>query len=322
MTTSQIGRSSTTRRQLAAAAAGMATAGLVLAACSSSGGPAADRVLHGTPHQIVLAAVDATESADSAAIDISISVKGTPSFGGLGGLGGASTGSSSSADRPIDVTISGHGMFSFAQKTGDMTVDVPSLGTSPATSIEVRRIGQDIYLKSPKLSQVAGGKTWVHVNLSQYLQSQGQSQSGSPLGGLSQGLSDGDPTEILALLKQLGAQVTEVGPGQVDGVATIEYQGVLDLSGGTTGSTLISPQIAQGFGLTSIPVDVWVDGQGRARRVSTSLSIFGITIKAQEQLGSFGTPVSVSAPPADQVADGSGLLQGGQLGNLLGGTSG
>lgn len=322
MTTSQIGRSPT-RRHLAAVAATMATAGLVLAGCSSSGGPAANRVLHGTPHQIVLAAVDATESADSAAIDISISVTGTPSFGGLGGLGGASTGSSSSAGRPIDITISGHGVFSFAQKTGDMTVDVPSLGTSPATTIEVRRIGQDIYLKSPKLSQVAGGKTWVHVDLSQYLQSQGQgqSQSGTPLGGLSQGLSDGDPTQILGLLKQLGAQVTEVGPGQVDGVATTEYQGVVDLSGGTTGSTIISPQIAQGFGLTSIPVDVWVDGQGRARQVSTSLGIFGITIKAQEQLGSFGTPVSVSAPPADQVADGSGLLHSGQLGNLLGGSS-
>jgi hypothetical protein len=51
--------------------------------------------------------------------------------------------------------------------------------------------------------------------------------------------------------------------------------------------------------------------------VATSFTVIGLTVKAQEELGSFGTPVSVSAPPADEVADGSGLLQGGQLGNLF-----
>jgi hypothetical protein len=307
---------SATRRSLLVSAAGAVALGLVLAACSSS--PAASKGPQGTPHQIVLAAVDSTEAANSATVDLTISVTGSPSLGGLGGLGGASSGGSSSASAPIDVTISGHGVFSFTQKTGDMTVDLPSLGAHRPTSIEVRRIGPDLYLHAPQLSAADGGKPWVHVDLSQYEQSQGQSSLN--LGGLSQGLSDGDPTKILALLKQLGAQVTQVGSGQVGGVATTEYEGVLDLSGGTTGSTIVSPQIAQAFGLTSIPVDVWIDQQGRARQVSTSLSVFGITIKAREQLGSFGTPVAVSAPPADQTADGSSLLRGGQLGNLLGGS--
>ena len=313
MTTSQRG-SLDRRRTLTGAAVGAAALGLLLSACSSGSGPAADTRPHGTPHQIVLASVSSTEAANSAAVDLSISVTGTPSLGGLGALGGSSGGSGGSAHAPLNIQITGQGVYSFAQKVGDMTVDIPAIGGSPGGSIEVRRIGQDVYVKAAQLPAVDGGKPWVHVLLSQF--EQGQSQSSNPFGSL----SDGDPTKILTLLQQLGAQVTEVGTSQIDGVATTEYQGVLDLAGGTTSSTIVNQQLAQALGLSSVPVDVWIDGQGRARQVSMSLSVFGLTVKAGEHLGSFGAPVSVSAPPADQVADGSSLIQNGKFGNLFGGS--
>ena len=303
------------RRAVVASAVGAAALGLVLSACSSGTGGTARTTPHGTPHQIVLASVDSTEAASSAVVDVSVSVTGTPSLGGLGALGGAS--SSSSAGSPLNIAITGHGVYSFTDKTGDMTIDIPAIDGKPAGSFEVRRIGQDVYVKAAQLPAVDGGKPWVHVPLSQFRQGQSQSQSSNPFANL----TDGDPTKILSLLQQLGAQVTQVGTAQIDGVGTTEYQGVLDLAGGTTSSTLISPQMAQALGISTVPVDVWIDGQGRARQVSTSLSVFGLTVKAQEHLGSFGTPVSVSAPPADQVADGSSLIGSGQLGSLFGGTA-
>ena len=302
------------RRTLIGGALGAAALGLVLSACSSGSGTAGGTTPHGTPHQIVLASVGSTEAANTAAVDVSISVTGTPSLGGLGALGGSSSSSAGPAGTPLNIDITGHGVFSFAQKAGDMTVDIPAIGTSPGGSIEVRRIGQDVYVKAAQLPAVDGGKPWVHVLLSQF--EQGQSQSSNPFGSL----SDGDPTKILALLQQLGAQVTQVGTSRIDGVATTEYQGVLDLAGGTTSSTIVSQQLAQALGLSSVPVDVWIDGQGRARQVSMSLSVFGLTVKAGEHLGSFGAPVSVSAPPADQVADGSSQIHNGKLGSLFGGS--
>jgi hypothetical protein len=267
------------------------------AAACGSGAPAAQSGK--SPRQAVLDAVSTTESAGSASITVAVSITGTPKIG------------AAASGQPLDLSITGQGACSFAQRTGQFSVNVPATGRSSATTIQFRQIGDDLYLSTPSLSTLDGGKPWVHVSVSQYEQRQGQSTG--PAGAL----STGDPTQVLQLLHQLGGSVTQVGAAQIDGASTTEYQGQIDLTGTTTGSTVVSQQFAQALGLQNIPVDVWVDDAGRARQVETSFSVLGLAIKAQERLGSFGTAVSVSAPAADQVADGSGLLQSGRLGNIL-----
>ena len=117
----------------------------------------------------------------------------------------------------------------------------------------------------------------------------------------------------------------------VGGVPTTEYRGTIDLSkalgqvagaapgtgaGGSGGSSL-SQGLAQAFGLGAIPVSVWVDNDGRARQVTMNMAIFGIHLDMTLGLSDFGESVTVTPPPADQVADGSSLLQGGQLPDIL-----
>jgi hypothetical protein len=264
---------------------------------------------------VVLAAVERTEAVDTAALDLDVSVSGTPAIAGL------LPSSSGTKPTPISFAITGQGLFDFRAKTGRMTVTVPAAEGSKGGTLELRLIGSDLYLSAPQLAGLDGGKPWIHVDVKQYLEK--QDQSAGPLGGF----SDGDPTQVLSMLRQLSGAVTEVGTANVDGVPTTEYQGTIDLtahSGGTsgsagaTGSTVVSPGIAQALGLSDLPVDVWIDSAGRARRVQTSFSIFGLTVMAREGFGSFGTPVTVTAPRADQVADGSSLLRSGQLDNLFG----
>lgn len=268
-----------------------------VAACGS-GTPTAQNGK--SPRQVLLDSVSTTESTGSAAITVTVSIVGTPKIGGASGSG-----------QPLDLSITGRGAYSFAQKTGQFSLTVPASGRSSATTIEFREIGDDLYLSAPSLAAIDGGKPWVHVSLSQYEQSQGQSTG--PAGAL----SSGDPTQVLQLLHQLGGSVTQVGSAEVGGTPTTEYQGQINLTSAMTGSTIVSRQLAQALGLENIPVDVWVDSSGRARQVETSFTILGLTVKAQEQLGSFGSAVSVTAPPADQVADGSGLLHNGRLGNIF-----
>lgn len=277
-------------------------AGLAVVGAACGGSPAASGAKHLSPHQALLASVGATEAADSAAIGISVSVSGTPSIGSLGGS------SSNGGGSPVSLTVSGQGLFSFVDKTGEMTLTIPSLGSGSAGTVQVRMIGSELYLDADALSALDGGKPWVEVDLSQFEQ---QAEGG--LGGL----ADGDPTEILGLLQQLAGSVTEVGPQNIDGTPTTEYKGTIDLAGGTTSSTIISKQLAQTLGLSAVPVEVWVDSAGRARQVATTFTVVGLTVTAQENLGSFGTPVSVSPPPPAQTADGSSLLQNGDLGHLL-----
>lgn len=289
-------------RRVATAALVSGALAALLAGCTNGASQGASSIAGLSPHKAVLASVQTTESASSASIGLSVSISGTPSISGAAASG-----------KPISIAITGHGVFSFTDRVGQISLTVPSLGHGAGGTLEVRLIGNDLYLSTPRLSAVDGGKPWIHVSASDFQKD--PSQSG-PIGAL----ADGDPTQILTLLKQLGASVTEVGQAQVGGVPTTEYQGTIDLTGGAgggAGSTALGHQLAQSLGLQSVPFDVWIDHAGRARQLRTSFKVIGLTVTAEEQLGSFGSAVSVTPPPADQTADGSTLLHSGQLGNLF-----
>jgi len=282
---------------------------LGLAACTGgAGAPSAAHPPTGSPHDVLLAAVTRTGST-SAHVELTVSVSGTPSLG---------LGSASSSAPTFNGTLGAAGDFDFASKTGQMTVTVPPLAGGPGATLQFRVVGQTVYLDVPGIESATGGKPWVELDLSSYEQAVG-SNSADPLGGA----TSGDPTQLLQMLSRIGAQVTEVGPATVDGVPTTEYQASIDLSkavGGTaTASTpgaQIGRQLAQSL-LGDIPVSVWVDIQGRARKVTMNLSVLGVHVDMTMGLSDFGEPVTVTPPPADQVADGNALLQGGQLGNIL-----
>jgi hypothetical protein len=74
--------------------------------------------------------------------------------------------------------------------------------------------------------------------------------------------------------------------------------------------------IVKSYGSASIPIDIWVDGDGRIVRMvtATNLDVNGQSVQSDVQVDyfDFGVPVDVTAPPAGQVADLGGL------GNTLG----
>jgi hypothetical protein len=62
----------------------------------------------------------------------------------------------------------------------------------------------------------------------------------------------------------------------------------------------------------TIPVDVWVDGAGRVRRETMSFSygkaLRGAQMAMTMNFSDFGSPVTVTVPPADQVQDVTSLI--------------
>ncbi|HUO48885.1 MAG TPA: hypothetical protein VMU09_08640 [Acidimicrobiales bacterium] len=286
---------------------------LGLAACTSSApGAAAAHPPAGTPHDVVLASVAKTGTT-SAHMTIAVTVSGTPSLG---------LGSSSSSAPSLHESIDASGDFNFVSKSGQMTMTLPSIAGGGTSTMEFRVVGQTAYLHLPAASSLVGDKPWIKVDLSSYEAAVG-SDSTDPLGGA----TSGDPTQFLQLLDKLGAQVTEVGAADVGGVPTTEYRGTIDLSkvlgqgagasGGAGAASSLTQGLAQAFGLGAIPVSVWVDNEGRARQVTMNMALFGIHLDMTLGLSDFGEAVTVTPPPADQVADGSSLLQGGQLKDIL-----
>lgn len=116
-----------------------------------------------------------------------------------------------------------------------------------------------------------------------------------------------DPSELFAMLQEAAGSMTVVGSDKVAGVDTTHYTGNIAVPG---------EQGSAGARSTSIPVDVWVDGEGRVARVQSTLASgtdIPISGKVTVDFHDYGKAVTINPPPAGQVKDLSealGLLGG------------
>ncbi len=129
------------------------------------------------------------------------------------------------------------------------------------------------------------------------------------------------PTRQLVYLRGVAGSVDKLGTGKVRGKQTTHYRAVVDLNKaaakGGPKTQRACGEIERQLGTSELPVEVWLDGQGRVRRflmsVTTPVSDTSSTgtdhHKARakttivEEFYGFGTPVEVNPPPSDQTAD-------------------
>jgi hypothetical protein len=203
------------------------------------------------------------------------------------------------------VAFDGKGLIDFAGKQADITIDAPG-----GQQIEERLLGKTVYVKLPPMATknpALAGKTWLKTDLDKAAQSAGLGSTGD---------STNDPTQILQMLSSVSDQVTTTGKEQVRGTDTTHYRAVVDLAKASQqqGNTPAQvDRLKQLLGTTTMPVDVWVDGDGLTRRLTFQLplpkaaaaqsGLSNAQMSATEEFYDFGTPVSVTAPPADQTQD-------------------
>jgi hypothetical protein len=174
--------------------------------------------------------------------------------------------------------------------------------------------GLIVYMRAPTLTQqLPGGKEWLKLDVQQLAKSRNLN-----LGQLQQ-LTQNDPTQLLEYLKAVSGKIDEVGSEDVRGVATTHYRAKVDLDkvadqvpAAARESVRASIRsLEQSLGTHELPVDVWVDAQNRVRRFSQHLTVaLGGDVDVTVDFFDFGTPVSVTTPPASQTTD---------LGQVLGG---
>lgn len=267
---------------------------LPLAACGGSSGVSADL------SSVAQAAVK-TEGAGTARIEVQFDAKGLPGLTGAAGF---------TAEGEVD----------YANGRSRMTMDLGSLGglLGPAAegkdlSFDVVVDGTTVYLRFPLLGDVVGkGKPWLKLDAESLAKASGQE-----LGDLGQ-LNQGDPTQTLAYLKAAG-DFDEVGTEDVRGVETTRYKGAIELSraidelpAGQRGQ--LEKLLEQG-GVTEIPAEAWIDGDGYLRRMT--LAFAGLA-GAQDagfdltmEMFDFGAAVDIEPPSDDEVTDITDLAKGG-----------
>jgi hypothetical protein len=240
---------------------------------------------HGTVIDPVAQAADTTAAA------------GTAEFGIAGSVTAAGQ----------KVPISGSGALDMrnAHMRMSMSFPMPQIG-----SLEMQEIfdGDAFYIRFPDAlaKQIPGGKSWVKMDLD----SLGKT-SGVDVKQLMQA-NQSNPADMIKALKGVGSSRL-VGTENIGGAVAKHYRGEIDLNKAAERipDQKAADNVKQMFkssGLSSFPVDVWIDRAGRVRRERFSFSAPEMAMDMTIEFTRFGVPVDTTAPPADQVMDAGALL--------------
>lgn len=290
------------------------TAAGLLTACSSTGhdtSPNSPATSSASASDAVAAAFDRTTAGGSAKFGLSADLTRGP------------------GEHPIHVTASG--VIDFEHRTSDLTAQLPGAG-----AIEVRYLAGVLYAKLPAsfaaMLPGARSRNWISLDLNAL----SQQQLGASLQQL-QAAAPSDPSQVLSFLRGAGTGVTDAGPATVGGIATTRYTTTIDLDKAAAKLPAKAragiASFEQHLGTHKLPAQLWIDGQGRLRQLtiagpdhpgggSASGSLSPLQSPSASAAGTpaeqitltlshFGTPVHVTAPPADQTTDITAMINRG-----------
>lgn len=204
------------------------------------------------------------------------------------------------------VNISGDGAFDYTKHQGELVMNVPPTGKSPGGTMTELITNQTLYVKGDQ------DPKWAKVDLNQVEQQTGLDPN-------SIGQNQADPTQSLKLLNGASDNIKKVGNETLRGTKTTHYTLNLDFdkaANNATGAQKATLQKAASlYNHQQIPTDLWVDSHKRVRKMSMTIDLSKLnvttsttqpiagTMTISVELYDFGTPVTVTAPPANQVQD-------------------
>lgn len=209
--------------------------------------------------------------------------------------------------------VDGFGAVDLPGGRADLTFDLSGLAPDAPRRLPVRVIGAKSYLDFtgqplPSGITLPAGKTWVSVDST----SAPTLDTLTPFGDVTT-----HPARAMQALRGVGASVHSIGAEKIRGVATTRYRGDVSLvdivrpAPGTMPAAqqaTIRTQLAKLEG-TRVPTDVWVDADGRARRIQVTITAADFTpvdpsaagdhtiVTTTMEFSDFGRRVNIVPPP-------------------------
>jgi hypothetical protein len=204
------------------------------------------------------------------------------------------------------ITISGHGVTDLASQGSQMSFDIaglPAALNKNGTAGEAVQMGTVLYMKMPFLEgQIPGGKQWLKLDLARAAQAQGVSVGSASSFNF-------DPRQSLQELLASG-NAKKIGTETIQGEQMTHYNAVIDPANANqvpADQRAAVEQVLKQAGISTLPVDVWVDDQGMPRQETMSLPLGKAHAEVTVDLSKFGAPVTITPPRADQVFDATQL---------------
>jgi hypothetical protein len=193
--------------------------------------------------------------------------------------------------------IAGKGGFDLGRRAGQLSLTLPN----DQGTLAVVNVGNTYYVRSPQLARLAKGKPWIGINTASL--SAGER---SRLLGTARLPADTDPVAEMGILRGLTGQPEDLGPTILPELGPVRgYRFVADLRKVTRNLVPDQRRRFQQLGITSLPVDVWLDGFGFLRRIRYVLEqerlVSGPGVSVTADFSGFGKPVKITVPPAAKV---------------------
>lgn len=235
--------------------------------------------------------------------------------------------------------MTAEGWFDEKAHSGEMTMDlsqVPGmslLGGGAGAKVQMVFLYPVVYMNMPFLAgKLPEGKTWMKLDITKAMQAAGLNA------GTLSSANQSDPTQFLQYLRASSGGVVSLGGETVDGVPTTHYRAGLKLGNilehlSGDEQAMVKGAIEKLGSAGVIPVDAWVDAQGRVRRMQLSIDGLGaatgaaagstgatspgaagaaqnVSMAITIDFKSYGPGPAIVAPPADEVFDASALASG------------
>jgi hypothetical protein len=274
-----------------ATVAALAALALLLAACGGSAGSDAsgEPVDPDGDYELVVAAAARTEEGGSARFDVSMRVDA---------LG-------------VSQEVSISGALALDGSLGSFEMDLGALGVPLGGPVEARLVDGVVYMDVSALGPVGaalGGTRWVSLDLE---------RASEQLGLDPDAVGASDPSQFLDVLESLRGVTTdleELGREDVRGEPTTHFRVTVDLAAalGEVAPGLRDEvgRVFEQLGTGTVPMDVWVDGDGRLRRLVFEMQVPSVdgadgeaAVAVTMELHDFGVEVDVEAPPPDETTD-------------------
>lgn len=182
--------------------------------------------------------------------------------------------------------------------------EVPPEMADMMGSMEVRQIGDTVYLKFPFFTAFMGAETeWVSM----------PAEEGDDVTeGLGGSTAPSDPSTFLESFSEAEGTAEEIGPEEVRGMATTHYRIIVDQDWREQLSDDELAELEEQGPLpdAEFPLDLWIDGDGLVQRMAMTMT--GEDVESEDEFEAmtmtfdffdFGQPVTIEPPPADQVTD-------------------
>lgn len=214
-------------------------------------------------------------------------------------------GSINAAGQAIPLKGSGTADMRSHKMRMSMSFPIPGFGQ---TDVEEIFDGSTLYMRFPAslMQRMPGAKPWMKLDLAALGKA-----SGVDLKQAMQS-NQNNPADMLQALKAAGTSKV-VGQENIGGAPTTHYSATIDMNKvaarvGDKQAVESIKQLSRQSGLSSFPVEVWIDRAGRVRREYMKLSASQFSMEMTISFTRFGVPVDTTPPAADQVMDASALM--------------